>query len=144
VMGELSTPAGVGSMAFANAGARRSPRDCDAAGRARAGASRRAGCPARVMLRALACRAADGRIAAAALAWAAAGTVRGVALRRAMADGAATPAGRAVLDDDSRRWLTALNATGAMREDAVRRLHELLLRAARFEEIGRASCRERV
>jgi RNA polymerase sigma-70 factor (ECF subfamily) len=34
---------------------------------------------------------------------------------------------------DARAWLGALRATGAERDEAVRRLHELLLRAARFE-----------
>ena len=37
------------------------------------------------------------------------------------------------LDEDSRRWLQDLAHTGHARDDAVRRLHELLLRAARFE-----------
>src|SRR6478609_7366671 len=37
------------------------------------------------------------------------------------------------LDDDSRAWLQSLRASGAVREDAVARLHALLLRAARFE-----------
>jgi RNA polymerase sigma-70 factor, ECF subfamily len=37
------------------------------------------------------------------------------------------------LDDESRRWVDALAATGYARDDAVARLHELLLRAARFE-----------
>jgi len=37
------------------------------------------------------------------------------------------------LDDDSRAWLRSLRASGAVREDAVARLHALLLRAARFE-----------
>jgi RNA polymerase sigma-70 factor (ECF subfamily) len=36
-------------------------------------------------------------------------------------------------DVESLGWLRALSATGAEREDAVERLHELLLRAARFE-----------
>jgi RNA polymerase sigma-70 factor (ECF subfamily) len=36
-------------------------------------------------------------------------------------------------DDDSRAWLDALTATGRPREEAVRNLHALLLRAARFE-----------
>ena len=44
---------------------------------------------------------------------------------------AAPPA--AALDDDSRRWLRDLRATGSAHEDAVERLHALLLRAARFE-----------
>ena len=34
---------------------------------------------------------------------------------------------------DSRAWLDALRSTGTVREEAVARLHELLLRAARFE-----------
>ena len=37
------------------------------------------------------------------------------------------------LDADSASWLRALSAVGAERDDAVRRLHALLLRAARFE-----------
>ncbi len=37
------------------------------------------------------------------------------------------------LDADSRRWLYALSGTGPARDAAVARLHELLLRAARFE-----------
>ncbi|HEU6444486.1 MAG TPA: sigma-70 family RNA polymerase sigma factor [Gaiellaceae bacterium] len=38
-----------------------------------------------------------------------------------------------VLDADSRRWLAALRGRGAERQEAVERLHGLLLRAARFE-----------
>jgi RNA polymerase sigma-70 factor, ECF subfamily len=38
-----------------------------------------------------------------------------------------------MLDPDSREWLAALRTTGDAREGAVKRLHELLLRAARFE-----------
>jgi RNA polymerase sigma-70 factor (ECF subfamily) len=34
---------------------------------------------------------------------------------------------------EARAWLGALRATGAERDQAIRRLHELLLRAARFE-----------
>jgi RNA polymerase sigma-70 factor, ECF subfamily len=34
---------------------------------------------------------------------------------------------------EARAWLGALRATGAERDEAVRRLHELMLRAARFE-----------
>jgi RNA polymerase sigma-70 factor, ECF subfamily len=45
---------------------------------------------------------------------------------------AAVPATRE-LDDESREWLRALRATGAVRDDAVARLHALLVRAARFE-----------
>ena len=36
-------------------------------------------------------------------------------------------------DEESREWLRALRADGVDREDAVARLHGLLLRAARFE-----------
>lgn len=39
-------------------------------------------------------------------------------------------------ETEARAWLGALRATGAERDEAVRRLHELLLRAARFE-LGR-------
>ena len=37
------------------------------------------------------------------------------------------------LDEESREWLRTLRDTGAKREDAIARLHALLLRAARFE-----------
>ena len=37
------------------------------------------------------------------------------------------------LDDESREWLRGLHADGAARDEAVARLHALLLRAARFE-----------
>jgi RNA polymerase sigma-70 factor (ECF subfamily) len=37
------------------------------------------------------------------------------------------------LDDESREWLRALRSTGAERDGAIARLHEVLLRAARFE-----------
>jgi RNA polymerase sigma-70 factor (ECF subfamily) len=40
---------------------------------------------------------------------------------------------RRPLDEDSRAWLRSLRASGAEREEAVARLHALLLRAARFE-----------
>jgi RNA polymerase sigma-70 factor (ECF subfamily) len=36
-------------------------------------------------------------------------------------------------DAESRAWVTALQASGSRGDDAVARLHELLLRAARFE-----------
>jgi RNA polymerase sigma-70 factor (ECF subfamily) len=36
-------------------------------------------------------------------------------------------------DDDSRTWLEPLRSEGPAREDAMARLHEILLRAARFE-----------
>lgn len=39
----------------------------------------------------------------------------------------------AQVDGESRAWLDALRADGFVREDAVGRLHALLLRAARFE-----------
>jgi RNA polymerase sigma-70 factor (ECF subfamily) len=44
---------------------------------------------------------------------------------------AAPPAGS--LDPESREWLRALRASGSEREEAIARLHALLLRAARFE-----------
>jgi RNA polymerase sigma-70 factor (ECF subfamily) len=37
------------------------------------------------------------------------------------------------LDPESREWLSSLRETGAARDEAVARLHALLLRAARFE-----------
>src|SRR4051812_46871923 len=40
---------------------------------------------------------------------------------------------RPVLDPESREWLRSLRSSGASRDDAIRRLHALLLRAARFE-----------
>ena len=39
-------------------------------------------------------------------------------------------------DSDSEAWLVALTAAGSERDDAIARLHELLLKAARFE-VGR-------
>jgi RNA polymerase sigma-70 factor, ECF subfamily len=39
-------------------------------------------------------------------------------------------------DAESRGWIQALSSTGAEREDAVARLHGLLVRASRFE-VGR-------
>ena len=100
--------------------------------RAGRGQRQRANCPARAVRRALACRA-ERRRTVALLASADVDSVGRVASRRAMTDGAATPSAHGALDDDSRRWLSELNAAGAKRDDAVRRLHELLLRAARFE-----------
>ena len=38
-----------------------------------------------------------------------------------------------LLDDESREWLRDLRAEGAARDEALARLHELLIRAARFE-----------
>jgi RNA polymerase sigma-70 factor, ECF subfamily len=43
------------------------------------------------------------------------------------------PAPREALDPDSREWLRSLRADGATRDDAIARLHALLLRGARFE-----------
>ena len=37
------------------------------------------------------------------------------------------------LDEDSREWLRGLHAFGALRDEAIARLHALLLRGARFE-----------
>ena len=48
-------------------------------------------------------------------------------------DRSATKTPADALDADSRRWLEDLAADGREREAAVTRLHELLLRAARFE-----------
>jgi RNA polymerase sigma-70 factor (ECF subfamily) len=39
----------------------------------------------------------------------------------------------ALLDAESREWLRCLHADGATKDDAIARLHALLLRAARFE-----------
>jgi RNA polymerase sigma-70 factor, ECF subfamily len=50
--------------------------------------------------------------------------------------GASLPVGRTkgpLLDPDSRAWLADLRREGPVREDAVARLHALLLRAALFE-----------
>ena len=44
-----------------------------------------------------------------------------------------------VLDPESRRWLEELRAEGPAREEAVGRLHALLLRAARFEAMRRGA-----
>ena len=41
------------------------------------------------------------------------------------------------VDADSNDWLTSLTADGATREEAIARLHALLLRAARFELLRR-------
>jgi RNA polymerase sigma-70 factor (ECF subfamily) len=60
-----------------------------------------------------------------------AATVRGV---EPATPTAATPA--AALDADSREWLSSLRGEGATRDEAIARLHALLLRAARFE-VGR-------
>jgi RNA polymerase sigma-70 factor, ECF subfamily len=44
-----------------------------------------------------------------------------------------TPAQKTLLDSESREWLRSLRVEGAVKDDAVARLHALLLRAARFE-----------
>lgn len=49
----------------------------------------------------------------------------------------AAVADRTALDDDSVEWLDALCEDGHRRDDAVRRLHTLLLRAARWQ-VGRS------
>lgn len=46
---------------------------------------------------------------------------------------AVAPAPSPVPDAESGEWLRCLRATGATRDDAIARLHALLLRAARFE-----------
>jgi RNA polymerase sigma-70 factor (ECF subfamily) len=51
-------------------------------------------------------------------------------------DPALATAPHATLDPESRRWIEDLDGNGPAHEDAVLRLHELLLRAARFE-VGR-------
>jgi RNA polymerase sigma-70 factor (ECF subfamily) len=43
------------------------------------------------------------------------------------------PADKRCLDAESQEWLDALTGTGRRRQDAIERLHGLLLRAARFE-----------
>ena len=43
------------------------------------------------------------------------------------------------LDAESRAWLDALRSSGAERDHAVERLHDLLLRAARFEVARRGA-----
>ena len=66
---------------------------------------------------------------------AAAATVRRVGAEGTLSQPAddVRPPTRSPLDEDSRRWLQDLAGSGHVRDDAVRRLHELLLRAARFE-----------
>ena len=46
---------------------------------------------------------------------------------------ATQPPTQPLLDADSREWLRSLRAEGTARDEAVARLHTLLLRAARFE-----------
>ena len=59
--------------------------------------------------------------------------VASVARMERASSGRATPRVPLGIDSDSREWLAALRAEGPVAEDAVRRLHALLLRAARFE-----------
>ena len=49
----------------------------------------------------------------------------------------------AVLDSDSRAWIDALTGSGPARDEAIARLHALLLRAARFEVSRRAASLDR-
>ena len=50
-----------------------------------------------------------------------------------VAPSAASAAATTHLDAESREWLRCLHGEGATRDDAITRLHALLLRAARFE-----------
>jgi RNA polymerase sigma-70 factor (ECF subfamily) len=54
-------------------------------------------------------------------------------VRRVASPPSASPSAARGLDPDSRRWLEDLGGAGHARDAAVVRLHELLLRAARFE-----------
>jgi RNA polymerase sigma-70 factor (ECF subfamily) len=47
--------------------------------------------------------------------------------------GGALPAPASRLDEESRRWLHDLRADGPVKDEAIARLHGLLVRAARFE-----------
>ena len=58
-----------------------------------------------------------------------------VCLRSTAGDAARPDSGSRV--DDSAEWLASLRVTGAEREAVIGRLHELLLRAARFEAARR-------
>jgi RNA polymerase sigma-70 factor, ECF subfamily len=60
------------------------------------------------------------------------GTCRGTATIQKM-ETETSPRSRSALDDESRAWLTALRSDGRRRDEATARLHELLLRASRFE-----------
>ena len=63
-------------------------------------------------------------------------TVQPVELRP---DPVAAPSALPRLDEESRRWLRDLHADGAVKDQAVARLHALLVRAARFEVARRRS-----
>src|SRR5215204_1716811 len=52
---------------------------------------------------------------------------------RPTTDSSAAVEPRSLLDDDSRAWLRDLRSQGRTKDEAVARLHALLLRAARFE-----------
>jgi RNA polymerase sigma-70 factor (ECF subfamily) len=60
-------------------------------------------------------------------------------LGRVARDLGTAPAVPGGLDEESRRWIEDLSATGPAHDDAVLRLHALLLRAARFEVSRRRS-----
>jgi len=57
----------------------------------------------------------------------------GVALEPASPPAAATSSPPHTLDAESKRWLEELAGVGHGHDEAVGRLHELLLRAARYE-----------
>ena len=57
----------------------------------------------------------------------------GATLAPTVATASSKPVQPSTLDDESREWLRSLRADGAARDEAVARLHALLLRAARFE-----------
>ena len=52
---------------------------------------------------------------------------------RPTTDSSAAVEPRSLLDDESRAWLSDLRTEGRTKDEAVTRLHALLLRAARFE-----------
>jgi RNA polymerase sigma-70 factor (ECF subfamily) len=60
-------------------------------------------------------------------------TVRGALVQPVTPLPAAATPTAPLLDAESREWLRSLRAEGRARDDAVARLHALLLRAARFE-----------
>jgi RNA polymerase sigma-70 factor (ECF subfamily) len=59
--------------------------------------------------------------------------VSGATLVGTMSSAPARPALPGDLDQESREWLRGLRSEGRQRDDAVARLHALLVRAARFE-----------
>ncbi len=60
-------------------------------------------------------------------------TIAGAATVRRVESAAPLASPPAALDGESREWLRQLRASGAAHDEAVARLHALLLRAARFE-----------